>query len=202
MMKSVSGISDPQEMVNVYGDAVDHLFPVDDWMAVSRRGLEFPSYRITRSSKYDRDFNPWKQRDELPILSGGLLGEVVYGNKPYVIEDLRVAKSDPAYEFLKDMRVLVIHWQTNLFGRATLNMVLKNQLALAYAQLDRELEVVGQMQRSLLPRELPRIDGVSLAARYETARRAGGDSMICFRWRMDPGDCSPATSADTGRPPR
>jgi hypothetical protein len=83
VMKSVSGISDPQEMVNLYGDAIDQLFPVDDWMAVSRRGLEFPAYRITRSSRYDRDFNPWKQRDELPILRGGLLGEIAYANKPW-----------------------------------------------------------------------------------------------------------------------
>jgi hypothetical protein len=43
-------------MVDLYGDAVDYLVPVDDWMAVSRRGLELPNYRITRSSKYARDF--------------------------------------------------------------------------------------------------------------------------------------------------
>ncbi len=218
VMKSVSGITDPQDMVNLYGDAIDQLFPVDDWMAVSRRGLESPCYRITRSSRYEKDFNPWKQRDQLPILRGGLLGEIAYSNKPAVIEDLRVERSDPAYEFLRHMRVLValpqydnheglnlsismwddpkkldlellpmIHWQSNLFGRATLNMVLKNQLAQAYAELDRELEVVARMQRALLPRQLPSIPGISLAAHYETARRAGGDFYDLFP--MSDGSC-------------
>jgi len=218
MMKSVSGISDPQEMFNLYGDAVDGLFPVDDWMAVSRRGVEFPYYRITRSSRYDRDFNPWKQRGELPILSGGLLGEIAYGNRPAIIEDLHVDRSDPASEFFGKMRVLValpqydngqglnisifmwddpskldrarlpmIHWQSNLFGRATLNMVLKDQLSQAYASLDRELEVVGRMQRSLLPKRLPDRGGVSFATFYEPARRAGGDFYDVFE--MTDGSC-------------
>jgi sigma-B regulation protein RsbU (phosphoserine phosphatase) len=89
----------------------------------------------------------------------------------------------------------MILWQTNLFGRATLNMVLKNQLAQAYAELDRELQAVGRIQRSLLPRELPDIDRISLAARYETARRAGGDFYDLFplsdgSWGLLIGDVS------------
>jgi sigma-B regulation protein RsbU (phosphoserine phosphatase) len=185
---------------------------------VSRRGLDSGRYRITRSSRYQRDFNPWKQRDQIPVFSGGLLAEIAYANKPYIIDDLRVEPSDPAFEFLHKMKVLValpqydnheglnisvsmwddpskldrdllpmIHWQSNLFGRATLNMVLKNQLAEAYASLDRELELVGRMQRALLPRQLPTINGISLAAHYETARRAGGDFYDLFP--MADGSC-------------
>jgi sigma-B regulation protein RsbU (phosphoserine phosphatase) len=46
--------------------------------------------------------------------------------------------------------------------------------------LDRELQVVGQIQRSLLPRELPPIPGVKLAAYYQTSARAGGDYYDFF----------------------
>ncbi len=42
-------------------------------------------------------------------------------------------------------------------------------------ELERELQVVAQLQRSLLPQRLPRIDGLQLAVHYETSRYTGGD---------------------------
>ncbi len=41
--------------------------------------------------------------------------------------------------------------------------------------LEHELQVVSQLQRDLLPGQLPQVDGVRLAAHYETSRYAGGD---------------------------
>ena len=41
--------------------------------------------------------------------------------------------------------------------------------------LEHELQVVSQLQRDLLPAQLPQVDGVRLAAHYETSRYAGGD---------------------------
>jgi sigma-B regulation protein RsbU (phosphoserine phosphatase) len=42
-------------------------------------------------------------------------------------------------------------------------------------RLDRELEIGAEIQLRLLPRQFPRIQGVDLAARCETADRVGGD---------------------------
>ena len=42
-------------------------------------------------------------------------------------------------------------------------------------QLEHELEVVSEVQRRLLPKKLPTIEGLSLAVHYETSRYAGGD---------------------------
>ncbi|MEO6437103.1 MAG: PP2C family protein-serine/threonine phosphatase, partial [Tepidisphaeraceae bacterium] len=50
----------------------------------------------------------------------------------------------------------------------------------ALATLDAELKVVGSIQRSLLPRELPPIPGFELAAFYQTSARAGGDYYDFF----------------------
>src|SRR5439155_19494004 len=61
----------------------------------------------------------------------------------------------------------------------------RNQLSDALAALDRELKVVGEIQRSLLPRELPRIPGFDLAAWYETSARAGGDYYDFFPLHYD-----------------
>ena len=45
-------------------------------------------------------------------------------------------------------------------------------------QLEHELEVVSEVQRKLLPKQLPAIEGFKLGAHYETSRYAGGIIMI------------------------
>ncbi|RPI80886.1 MAG: stage II sporulation protein E, partial [Planctomycetaceae bacterium] len=72
-------------------------------------------------------------------------------------------------------------WRRNLFGRATSSLVVKEELREAYLALDRELAVVGEIQRALLPAELPRIPTLDLAAHYQPARRAGGDYYDFFK---------------------
>ncbi|HSV15088.1 MAG TPA: PP2C family protein-serine/threonine phosphatase [Tepidisphaeraceae bacterium] len=74
----------------------------------------------------------------------------------------------------------MLHWQSGLFGRGTTNLVLRNDLAKALATLDKELQVVGDIQRSLLPRALPEIPGCEVAAFYQTSARAGGDYYDFF----------------------
>src|SRR5207253_7762709 len=75
--------------------------------ALSRRDLAPPAYRITRSSRWREEINPWKQPDRLPLLTGGLLGELIYGDQPRLIDDLDVGPDDPAFEYLDGMRSLV-----------------------------------------------------------------------------------------------
>ena len=212
-MKAISGITDPEDLVDVYWNGIGKLIEVKDYLALSRRNVEPPFYLITRSSRFREYFNPWTQRERLPRLSGGLLGEIAYANKPVMIEDLpaRLAADDPAHFYLDGFGALValpqydggesinvtvmllpfgeeldpafipmMHWQAGLFGRGTQNLVLRNQLSAALTELDRELQVVGAIQRSLLPRELPRIEGFELAAHYQTSARAGGDYYDFF----------------------
>ena len=212
-MKAISGITDPEELVGVYWSGIGELIEIGDYVSLSRRGETPPYYLITRSSRFEEDLNPWTQRDRLPRLSGGLLGEIVYANAPVMIDDLpaRLSESDPAYFYLQGFQSLValpqydngeglnvtcmllpagfeldksiipiLHWQSGLFGRGTTNLVLRNQLADALAALDKELKVVGRIQRDLLPRELPKIDGFEMAADYRTSARAGGDYYDFF----------------------
>lgn len=54
------------------------------------------------------------------------------------------------------------------------------QVRTAYDLVDRELQVVADIQRSLLPSRLPEIPGLKLAAHYQTSRRAGGDYYDFF----------------------
>lgn len=77
-------------------------------------------------------------------------------------------------------RLPMMVWQANLWGRATLNLVNQQRLQTAHDEMDRELKVVADIQRSLLPQELPKISGVDFAVHYQSSRRAGGDYYDFF----------------------
>ncbi len=93
--------------------------------------------------------------------------------------NVTVSLLPPGHE-LDPTMIPMLHWQGGLFGRGTTNLVLRNQLSEAYAALDRELQVVGEIQRSLLPPALPKIAGFEIASHYQTSARAGGDYYDFF----------------------
>jgi sigma-B regulation protein RsbU (phosphoserine phosphatase) len=218
MMREMSTQTDAQEMRRAYTERIRRLLPVDASLSLSRRDLSRPRFRITRSSHWKEDINPWKEKARLPLLEGGLLSELIYGDQPRLFDDLEVPSDDPAWAYLTGFRslaaipmydqgaglnmvVLLRHeagafsreqfpqvvWMSNLFGRATLNLLLSEQLKTAYEEVDFELKAVADMQRSLLPARMPKIPNLAVAAHYQTSRRAGGDYYDFFP--LDDGRC-------------
>jgi sigma-B regulation protein RsbU (phosphoserine phosphatase) len=214
MMREMSLQDDPQSMVRTYGARMRTIMPSDRWLSMSRRNLQEPYYRITRSSTWTEAVNPWKQKDRLPLLRGGLLGDLIYGDEPKIIDDITplIEPDDPAREYLAGQRSLMAmphfdrgqglnmvvtmlqepaaynpeqfpdrYWISSLFGRATQNLVLNDELKRAYEVVERELKVVADIQRSLLPVTLPEIPGLELAAHYQTSQWAGGDYYDFFQ---------------------
>src|SRR5207237_2062899 len=108
-MKAISGVTDPEELVEIYWNGIGELIPVMEYVALSRRNVEAPFYLITRSSRFTEHFNPWTQRDRLPRLSGGLLGELAYANRPVIIDDVpsRLAADDPGHFYLQGIQRLI-----------------------------------------------------------------------------------------------
>jgi phosphoserine phosphatase RsbU/P len=210
-MREMSAQTDPQAMVRAYGERIRRIRPIDRSISVSRRGLSAPQFRITRSTTWKEEVNPWKQKDRLPLLEGGLVAKLIYGDEPQIIDNLEYDADDPAAEYLAGQRSLMAIpmydrgvalnmvvlmreepgaflrdqlpewvWLSNLFGRATQNLVLSADLKDAYEALDRELKMVADIQRSLLPAELPKIPTMDLAVSYQTSARAGGDYYDFF----------------------
>ena len=211
MMKEMSEQTEPQLMVSSYRNRINNMYPVQAFVAISRRDLDAPQFRVTRASVWTHELNPWEQKHRLPVFDRGLLRDLIYAGEPVYVPDLVVDQSDPAYEFLAGKRSLVaipayddgvaknmvimgrdepnafdpnelpdMVWRTNLFGRATHTLVLKRELDKAYERVDRELQTVAEIQRSLLPATLPTIDRLDIAAHYETSARAGGDYYDVF----------------------
>lgn len=106
-MRELSTQTDPQAMVREYYERMRQVNPqIDRRLAISRRGLTYPEFRITRYSEWEDDINPWKEPDRLPWLSGGILAELIYGNEPKIINDLVVDPDDPAAQYLSEQRSL------------------------------------------------------------------------------------------------
>jgi sigma-B regulation protein RsbU (phosphoserine phosphatase) len=210
-VREMSRQTDPQAMVRAYGARVRQLLPMDRMVGLSRRDLERPKYRVTRTDLWKDEINPWTNQESLPVLEGGLLGDLIYGDEPRIIDDIRLEKGDPGEKYFAGQRSLVAVplyqkgvalnmviwmrrqpeafdrerfpewvWLSNLFGQATHNLVLSAKLQEAYDVVDREMKVIAEIQRSLLPAELPRIPTMDLAAHYQTARVAGGDYYDFF----------------------
>ncbi len=219
VMKQVSDLTEPEEMVETYWRGIGELIHSEHWIALSRRNIEPPEFLITRSSRFTEHPNPWEERHRLPRLSGGLLGEIAYADRPLVIDDLPsiLRSDDPAHFYLEGFQSLIavpqyesgkginvgislfppgvefdrsavpiMHWQASLFGRGTQSLVLRKQLSAALRELDRESEIVGEIQRSLLPSAPPTIPGFEIATSYVTSARAGGDYYDFFPIAADP----------------
>jgi sigma-B regulation protein RsbU (phosphoserine phosphatase) len=210
MMREMSSQTDPQVLVQNYGKRMRQVLPGDGSVSLSRRDLVRPQVRVTRSHTWERSVNPWtaKQRVILDggLLSDLIWNEQALiiedfclapgdPSAPY-LEGMRSLAAIPLFDqgHTLNMVVQVCRqpngfewddlpervWMGNLFGRATHNLVLAEEVKRAYESVDRELKIVADMQRSLLPRALPEIPGLQLAAYYQTSRRAGGDYYDFF----------------------
>jgi sigma-B regulation protein RsbU (phosphoserine phosphatase) len=210
-MRELSRQTDPQLMVQTYNKRMRELLPSDGWMSLSRRGLQRPSYRITRSHLWGSMHDPWQSKVPQVVFDRGLLSELIYKEEPSILHNIELADDDPAAKYFDGMKSLVAiplfdkgeslnmaivlrrepdgftadrlpehTWMANLFGRATHNLVLSQEVSKAYDSVEKELQVVADIQRSLLPQELPKIPSLQLATHYQTSQRAGGDYYDFF----------------------
>jgi sigma-B regulation protein RsbU (phosphoserine phosphatase) len=206
LVMEMSAQDDAERLVGVFARRGEFLVRRDGIVTLSRRDLEAPYYRITRSWRWREAINPWTELHRLPLFDRGLLGELLYVGKPALLNRLEVEPDDPAREHLEGMRSLACvpsydHGQplnmvvalnrepgaftasdlenlllhANLLGRAVNNLVLAQQLDEAYRKLDEEMQQAGRVQRALLPKALPAVEGLELGASYVTCSRAGGD---------------------------
>jgi len=103
----------------------------------------------------------------LPIFDGGEARNVLLlgHERPHMVDPATVPQT---------------LWFTNLFARATHNLVTARQLRDALDALDREMKLVADVQRALLPPALPPIPGLEIDVHYQPARDAGGDYYDFF----------------------
>ncbi len=106
-MREMSLHSDPQAMVRSYSKRMRELMPSDRFFSVSRRDLDAPAFRVTRSSTWEGEVNPWRDTGKLPRFEGGLVGELLYGDEPRIIDDVAFDPDDPMAAYLEGCRSLM-----------------------------------------------------------------------------------------------
>jgi sigma-B regulation protein RsbU (phosphoserine phosphatase) len=107
VMRELSRYSDPDEMYHVFSRRMSQLYPTSRQVSLTRRGLDRPHVRVTRFNLWPQKVNPFKEPDRLPVVSGGLLADLIYADEPRVIDDLILRPGDPAAEYLGDQRSLL-----------------------------------------------------------------------------------------------
>lgn len=123
MVREISLQTDPQAMISVFRKHTNALYGGDSSLSLSRRELESPRYRITRSTRWKDSVNPWTHPERLPLLHGGLLSELLYSDDPRILRDICVPTTDPAHEYLETARSLIA---LPLYdGGVALNMVVR-----------------------------------------------------------------------------
>lgn len=106
-MRTISRQTDPQKLVQSYGERIQQLTPIARRLSLSRRDLDQPAFRITRSTTWEESINPWSEKDKLPLFSGGVLGDVCYRNETTLLDDFQVPAADPAFKYLDGFRSLL-----------------------------------------------------------------------------------------------
>ena len=124
MMREVSRQQTPEDLVRVYGERMRTMVPVDRMVNLSRRDMPAGTFRITRDTRWGEQIDAWREIDRHPVLAGGLLGELIYGNRPVVIDDLegRFPPDDPALPVYEGQRSLLALPMYD--GGEALNMVI------------------------------------------------------------------------------
>lgn len=114
---------DPQQSVLAYASRIRKWSAADRVVSISRRNLEAPLVRITRSTTWQRAVDPWREGDALPVFDSGFFSKVIHEGEPRVIDRLSVSKDDPGIEYLEGMNSALVlpTWD----GGEALNMVVQ-----------------------------------------------------------------------------
>jgi phosphoserine phosphatase RsbU/P len=107
VMRELSMVSDPQAMNQVYTRRMIELFPTTRQISLSRRWMDYPFVRITRSSTWPVEINPTHDATTQPLIKGGLFADLIYGNEPRIIDCLDLEPDDPAADYLEDQQSLI-----------------------------------------------------------------------------------------------
>lgn len=100
MLREVSSVGEPVAMLRRFGQHFWRVRPLDYMISTSQRGLAAGQYKITRAMAprvLDDDGavpNPWRDWLEIPVQTGGFLGEVMSRVEPQLFNNLRIS-GDP-----------------------------------------------------------------------------------------------------------
>lgn len=112
LFREGSKIEEPHLMLRHFARWFGRTPRSDLLVSVSRRGLPEGSYKVTRKLTMDERLNahrietpnPWKTWDQIPVLQGGIVGEIISVHEPQLLLDLDLADDPHLGDDLAPMR--------------------------------------------------------------------------------------------------
>jgi len=186
-------------------DGAEHVAPCDPW-----RDFDRPVHqggvigRITQNLQpqlihdMDLDDDPCFARELSPYHS--LIAVPLFNERLTLNWSLMLARDSRRFSAV-DLEESIT--RATLIGSLLDSRYVSKELSEAHAYIDRELERMARIQRTLLPEPIPRMPGLQLAASYETFIQVGGDlyDFIPLDGQSGRCPCSSATHPATARPP-
>jgi sigma-B regulation protein RsbU (phosphoserine phosphatase) len=117
MLRNVSLARTPVDVLRAFASKYWPLRPIEFILSLSTRDLEPPNYRITRQVHVGQIlrghavYNPiesYKNRDAIPVHSGGFIWSLIADGKPKLIRDLNVPDDPVASEILAGLRSAMV----------------------------------------------------------------------------------------------
>lgn len=101
LLQIVSGLEDPQQVQLEFGRRMTVIDKVDSYISISVRGLNPGEYKITRMLLSNEALdvnpvNPWKQWEEIPLHTGGFIGEMIKDPTPKLFSNFYL-QGDPVF---------------------------------------------------------------------------------------------------------
>lgn len=77
LVRRMSLSRDPHEVLRAVTEKMGFVMAADARVSFNRNGLDNGAVRLTRSTQWAEDINPWTQSDRLPVFSRGLLCDLM-----------------------------------------------------------------------------------------------------------------------------
>lgn len=107
LVRDLSLAKDPHEMIQSYRTRAQFVVASDGILSLSRRDMPAGLLRITRSTRWTEDINPWREVRRLPVVDRGLLRTLLEGGLPVKMDELDVDPDDPFAPYAEGMNSLL-----------------------------------------------------------------------------------------------
>ncbi len=107
LVRRLSLNTDPNEMLQTISSKMGFVIQADERVSFNRNNVPDGAIRITRSTRWQHEPDPWREQGSLPVVTGSVLNDLIHAGQPQKIDDLRIVPDDPAYEHLSGMRSLI-----------------------------------------------------------------------------------------------
>lgn len=99
VLRRMSALHEPSEIQRLFTSSSRRLDRSIGYISVSRRNLPAGHYKITRTVLNDNDaeqstYNPWQKWNDMPLYTGGIIGDLIKEPRPRLIHNLRI-ENDP-----------------------------------------------------------------------------------------------------------